>query len=213
MIVAVRERCSACQRAASQLQRLVQDARAQQAPWVVTVVSSDSTDDLSNWIKTNRIIADNVIGGMDLRRKGFRATPTVVLAGPGGIVSDLIVGELLGNEEQALSDRLRGVSVRTVVRNDYARTINRGHADKLVAAGATLLLVVGRSVGKPTLPEGARHLPYDEIADRAAAELDLLRPIVVDCSGLRLGRCEMAAEDLMSAGASRVFIVPGQGGG
>ena len=178
----------------------------------MTLVSSDRSDDLARWSVVNGIQADNLIGGVDLRRAGFRATPTVVLATATAAVSDLVVGDLSGDDVASLSSRLRGESSDAVVRNQYAPAIGLGEAARMIAAGATRLLVVGRSAAKPNLPQGALHLPYDEIVDRAAPELDLSKPIIVDCSGLRLGRCEMATEDLFSAGATKVYIIPDQGG-
>ncbi len=208
LVFAVRRTCPACQEAIEQYRRLTREAKSQEPAWLVTFISSDRNEDLVGWLEENQVAADEVIGGIDMRKAGFRATPTVLTATHRGAVADLIVGSMSGDDEARLVSRLRGQELGTFVRNQYAKSIDRDLAKRLVAGGATLIIVAGRASGV-SVPAGAVHMPSDEIADRAAVELDLSKLIVVDCTGPRLGRCEIAGERLLAAGAVSVYLVPG----
>lgn len=208
LVLAVRETCQACEAAMPQLRRLVGVARANDQRWFVTVVSSDEREALDSWLRANKLTPDRTLGGVNMRNIGFRATPTVLLAMPDGTVTDIIVGEMSPTDETMVSSRLRGQPGPAVVRNQYARAIDLGRADELVSAGATWVSVGERSSASSTLRAGALKIPFDEIADRAGAEVDLLRPILVDCTGVSLGKCERAAEDFLAAGALFVYLVP-----
>jgi hypothetical protein len=55
--------------------------------------------------------------------------------------------------------------------------------------------------------EGARNIPFDELPVRAPAELDLSRPVLVDCDERRPDLCRIAGAQLIEEGFSEVRIL------
>jgi hypothetical protein len=208
LVLAIRASCPECQASAAFYRRVVDVAKREPNRWLVSVLSSDRAPELSKWLAEQGIRADNVVGTLDMRQVGFRATPTLLLVTSAGVVTDIIVGSLSGPEEIAVEARLQDQLKSSLERNRYARAVNARSADELRLRGAIVIDAGVRNPrpGSPP-PSGVLRIPYDELATRAPLEVDVTKPIVIDCRRQRLGRCEMASEALLASGAQEVYLL------
>ena len=143
---------------------------------------------------------------------GIDWTPTLLIVGIDGLITDVMVGELSQREEELFMARLTGDPDAGILNNLPVVTIISDGEFRNIDVD-TWPHVVDVRDRKPHRRDGraaAVNIPADELGTRALIELATTRPVFVDCSvEIPYRECRYAAYVLAYDGFSPVaMIVP-----
>jgi rhodanese-related sulfurtransferase len=213
IILAVKQDCSFCTSSAPFLKDIVDKANDRNIK--VDVVSSDSEDDIKNYLSQLGIsgLKSHQIG---LRKHGFVAAPTILFVGKVGIIKDIWVGGIKDENfphvvkkfELFVADKIAQNQILDVVNNEFS--INSNNLNEKLKNNNSLLIIDidQREIYKDLHIKNAKNIPIDEIISRR-------REIPPDSEIIVYGRCprdsggKMAQEQLVKLGYSRASYISG----
>jgi hypothetical protein len=202
VVLVLSEHCHVCRQSVGFYRRLAEAMASESAKGHVlpelVAVTSDPDATMEGWLRANGITVKRVTHVDDLPALGVRGTPTVMLVGRDGRITDLAVGRLTSAEGELIIRRVLGVE--TSARLDralVASKIAESEARRMIVdEGALLLDVRERCDFRPrVLP--AKNIPLDELRERMFVELDPTKSVIVDCRPLDAASCEMTTLTLL----------------
>jgi hypothetical protein len=204
VVLVLSENCGACRESLAFYRRLgiaiATQATGGGLTRRVVAVTDDQGSTMEAWLPDNGVSVSRVLHVDDLRALGIRVTPTLILASPDGRVTDLALGRLTAAEEDLCIRRAVGAETKTKLdRSLSLRQIDEGQARQMIhQEGGVVLNVEEREMFAVLKHPGTKNIPLDELRERALAELNPTKPVIVDCLPMEAGICEVTAAILFS---------------
>jgi rhodanese-related sulfurtransferase len=197
LILIVSPSCRYCIASESFHRSLSEQARKRNLPLYLAVPSRSEAKD---YINSSGIVGQ-VLDWSDLNFH-VDGTPTLVMMDSEHVARAILVGKLPEGSESAVKDILDSPErLKTAQSLDGRARLTQTEAAALRANKNALLLDVReREEYEIGHSEGAVNIPIVEFPVRAPFELDRTRLLVVDCSQVPTGRCDLAAKFISGAG-------------
>jgi len=199
--------CRFCEASASYYKDLSTMIRGRSGARLI-VLSPEPAAIVEAWLGPRGVRADQVVQVRNPASNGLSQTPTLLFVSDGGVVTDVLVGKLQRDAQEAVSARISGEGGAVPLNNvSEPKVLDRHALDKLAAdVSVTVVDVRDREEFRAQPRPGARNIPLDELSVRAPAEFSKGLPTVVDCSIEKATRCRGAADVLRKAGFSNVMV-------
>jgi len=199
VVLVVSELCDACRQSLGFYRRLGLRIATSPSPTAevrarMVAVTDQSASRIEAWLRDNGVSVDQVLHAPSLRALGLRATPTVLIVGRDGRITDLAMGRLSPGEEVLFTRRALGIQTEVPLNKTLVvPKIDERQARKMVLDNhAVILDVRERSAFRTSGSHGAKNIPLHEMQERLLAELDPTTPVVIDCRLSPASLCEPA---------------------
>jgi hypothetical protein len=188
VVLAIKSDCPSCNAHARYLADLADAARSS-ADVSVVVITADPEAVIGRWLEENEISVDDIITDASAPAMGFRVTPTILVLGAGGTLTDVLDGSGGSDVRKRLIRRVMAPeTVQPVVHLLDPKPLALDRLPDLVANGARLIDVRER-------PDCLRNqlavdcIPAQELRVRATREFAGTESLVVDCTVLGRSVC------------------------
>ena len=206
VVLAIEASCPGCNLSVQFYQEAIKLLGRRRIPLIV--ISPNSSEVIQAWLSRHEIRPAQVFPTVDLATVGLTLTPTLLTVNDKGVVDGIMEGTLDLDEQSDVFANIAGQGIGIPDNTKNALLLSESEFSAQSVPRMRLILDVRpREEFAAAHRAGALNIPHDELRQRAAAELDLSVPIVVDCPGPRFGRCLRAGRVLRGAGASAVSVV------
>ena len=201
--------CPACQSSVGFYRRVV--ARVSKEAGLRFIVAfSEPTDAVRQWLDTNEVETDQLIRVSSLLSIGALGTPTILIVGSDGVVTDVMVGELSRHEEALFVRRLaREPQVPPLNNMPSAVEVDNNEFERL-SEGLRTQVLDPRDRASYEREHRAQtvNIPFDELYTRAQQELMPTAPVFIDCSfASSILECRRTALVLQLLRFPRIFVI------
>jgi rhodanese-related sulfurtransferase len=182
---------------------------AKQSEAQLVVAAAEDPLRVQEWLTRMNISAHKIVQIGDPASYGFSEIPTLLIVTDQGSVTDIVQRVLPQSVQDAFIRRLTHRTDEEGLQETFgAREIeSRDFRPSRPSDVVQVLDVRDRQSYQKSHRTGSRNIPFDELQSRAEAELDLSRPVVVDCSRGRVDICRIAGARLKSHGFVDVAVV------
>ena len=175
--------------------------------WSLLVIADTRDAEIDTWLESRQVVPDRVIR-TNLREAGLWGTPMLYLAEPDGRITDMAIGQLTGDQERRLWNRLDRLPGSAALESVSARYLEIADAENLVrTSGAQMVDLRDRETTRASSSSNI-NIPIDELFATARVRLRPSLPIILECSNFDVAQCNLAAQILASFGFSEVWLVP-----
>jgi rhodanese-related sulfurtransferase len=173
------------------------------------VLSPEPAKTVSDWLKTEQIVAQSIVQVSDPASEGFLVYPTFLLVNDRGVVTDALLGPIRGQYEVAIWSRFANTAAAPLNNTTYAPEVLSDAELSTILRGAEAQLLDIRD--RPDYATGHRagavNIPADELPSRAPVELRRTDPIVLLCFEGAITPCRSVGNRLRNAGFPGVILL------